>query len=164
MSVYVVDSNFFIQAHRVIYPLDVAISFWVRVKQLAENGNIVSIDKVKNEIYQNDDDLKTWCQNNLPVDFFKDSTDVISEYTAVVAWTMSKNGHYQQRAVDEFMDANEADAWIVAYSLKHNCTITTYERSQPERKSKIKIPEPCDSLGLTYLDTISMFRILGVQF
>jgi hypothetical protein len=60
MSVYVVDSNFFIQAHRVSYPLDVAFSFWNKVKQLANDGKIISIDKVKQEIYQNEDALKQW--------------------------------------------------------------------------------------------------------
>ena len=73
MSRYLVDSNFFIQAHRAIYPLDVAPSFWKKVKVLATNGNILSIDKVKNEIFQNEDDLKNWCVNNLPSDFFHDS-------------------------------------------------------------------------------------------
>lgn len=164
MSVYVVDSNFFIQAHRVIYPLDVAISFWDKVKKLAEDGSIVSIDKVKNELYQNDDELKTWCKNNLPDNFFKDSTELINEYSQVVSWAMSKSGHYLQKALDEFLDAGEADAWIVAYGIKNNCIITIYERSQPDRKNKIKIPEPCDLLGVPYVDTIEMFRQLRVQF
>jgi hypothetical protein len=57
MSVFIVDSNFFIQAHRANYPLDIAITFWKKVKELADNGSIVSIDKVKHEIYQNDDEL-----------------------------------------------------------------------------------------------------------
>ena len=47
MSKFIVDSNFFIQAHRSIYPLDVVQSFWLKVKILSQNGTIVSIDKVK---------------------------------------------------------------------------------------------------------------------
>ena len=164
MSVYVVDSNFFIQAHRVIYPLDVAVSFWEKVGSLANNGLIVSIDKVKNELYQNDDELKNWCKNNLPEGFFKNSTELIPEYSQVVNWAVSKNSHYLQKALDEFLDADEADAWLVAYGLKYTCPITTYEKSQPEGRRKIKIPEPCDSLGVSYVDTIEMFRQLGIQF
>ena len=56
MTVYVVDSNFFIQAHRVNYPLDIAYSFWNKVKELAEAGKIISIDKVKDELYDKNDD------------------------------------------------------------------------------------------------------------
>jgi len=32
MQIYLVDSNFFIQAHRAIYPLDIATGFWNKVK------------------------------------------------------------------------------------------------------------------------------------
>jgi hypothetical protein len=31
MSIYLVDSNFFIQAHRATYPLDIATGFWNKV-------------------------------------------------------------------------------------------------------------------------------------
>jgi hypothetical protein len=57
MGVYIVDSNFFIQAHRDTYPLDVAYSFWDKVKQLAATGKIISIDKVKDEIFDKNDAL-----------------------------------------------------------------------------------------------------------
>ncbi len=51
MQIYLVDSNFFIQAHRAIYPLYIATGFWNKVKMLADKGTIFSIDKVKNELY-----------------------------------------------------------------------------------------------------------------
>jgi hypothetical protein len=51
MTLFVLDTNFFIQAHRVNYPFDVAISFWNKVKQIASEKKIISIDKVKKEIY-----------------------------------------------------------------------------------------------------------------
>ncbi len=36
----------------------------VKVKELAEKGLIISIDKVWNELHQNKDDLTLWCQEN----------------------------------------------------------------------------------------------------
>ncbi len=57
MDVYVVDSNFFIDAHRTTYPLDIAFSFWSKVKLLADAGRIISIDKVRNELYDKNDAL-----------------------------------------------------------------------------------------------------------
>jgi hypothetical protein len=47
MSVFVVDTNFFIQAHRVSYPMDVAPGFWDKIIKLSEDEKILSIDKVK---------------------------------------------------------------------------------------------------------------------
>jgi hypothetical protein len=58
MNLFIVDSNFFIEAHRSTYPLDVAHSFWNKVRQLANEAKIVSIDKVKKEIYDHEDALK----------------------------------------------------------------------------------------------------------
>ncbi len=164
MSVFIVDSNFFIQAHRANYPLDIAVTFWEKVKELADNGSIVSIDKVKSEIYQNDDELKAWCIENLPHDFFKDSSGTIEAYTQVVNWAVSMSDHYIQKAMEEFLDADEADAWIIAYALENDIVITTHEKSQPDSKKKIKIPEPCNTLGVAFVDTIEMLRRLNVQF
>ena len=42
-NIFLVDTNFFIQAHRVSYPLDVVPSFWNKVKNLADNDKIISV-------------------------------------------------------------------------------------------------------------------------
>lgn len=166
MEVYVLDSNFFIQAHRVSYPLDIAFSFWNKVKQLADQGKIISIDKVKNELYDKNDVLEAWCRDNLPEDFFKDTTLVMAEYGQVSAWAINSGAHYQQNALNEFLDADEADAFLIAYALsdKENRIILTHEVSKPNQRNKIKIPEPCNALGVEFCTTIDMFRRLGETF
>jgi hypothetical protein len=166
MVVYVVDSNFFIQTHRDSYPLDIAFSFWKKVKQLADEGKIISIDKVQDEIYDKNDALKAWCLANLPNDFFKDSSGIMSQYSQVSTWAVSRNSHYSPNAVNEFLAADEADAFLVAYVLADtvNRTLVTQETSEPNRKSKIKIPEPCNVFGLRYIKMMEMFRELGVTF
>lgn len=164
--VYIVDSNFFIQAHRVTYPLDIAFSFWNKVKMLADSGKIISIDKVQKEIYDNEDDLKQWCNSNLPTDFFKDSAPVIASYAKVSAWAVSRNTHYLPNAINEFLHADEADAFIIAYVLAdpHNRIVVTQETSEPFRKNKVKIPDACIALNVRYLNVMDMFRQLGETF
>jgi hypothetical protein len=164
MSVYLVDANFFIQAHRAIYPLDVALSFWNKVKELAQNGNIISIDKVKDEIYQNEDDLKKWCEANLPDNFFHDSSITLSEYSTIAVWANSMSHHYKPSALQEFLDAAEADAWLIAFSLNQGVPLITYEKSEPNSKKKVKIPDVCIQFGVSYHSTIEMFRLLGESF
>lgn len=166
MGVYVVDSNFFIQAHRETYPLDVAFSFWNKVKELALDGKIISIDKVKDEVYNKNDALEAWCKLNLPNDFFKDTSVVLAEYQQVVGWAVSKSAHYSQNAINEFLDADEADAFLVAYAMKDatSRTIVTQEISRPEMKSKIKIPEPCAAFNVRFIKAIEVFRELGETF
>lgn len=168
MSVFIVDTNFFIQSHRVTYPLDVAVGFWNTVIKIANENKIVSIDKVKNEIYNNDDELTTWIDDNLPPKFFKptDTQDVLSNYSRIVNWANSKNTFYLPKAINEFLDFENADAWLAAYalSLDKECCITTQEKSEPNRKSKIKIPEVCDAFDIHYKNIIEMFRELGERF
>lgn len=101
---FVLDSNFFIQAHRMHYPMDVVTNFWLKIKELAENGTIVSIDKVRDEILLNKDELSDWCSENLPRDFFKVSDVLINEYIRVSNWANSRSAHYSLAALNEFLD------------------------------------------------------------
>lgn len=166
MPVYVLDSNFFIQAHRFHYPIDVAAGFWNKVRQLAENGKVISIDKVKKELYDKNDALQDWCKNNLPKDFFKDTSVAMRVYAQVTAWAMSRSGHYLPNALNEFLDADEADAFLVAYCLADtaNRIVVTQEISEPNRKNKVKIPDACNALNVSYVNTIEMFRQLKDTF
>mgnify|MGYP000906129050 CR=1 FL=1 len=166
MEVYILDSNFFIQAHRVNYPLDIAHSFWNKVKQLAIEGKIISIDKVKNELYDKNDALEEWCIENLPATFFKDTSHIMAQYGQVSAWAISRNDHYLPNALNEFLDADEADAFLVAYALEDTSSriIVTQETSEPLRHNKVKIPDSCIALKVSYVNTINMFRMLGETF
>lgn len=166
MGVYVLDSNFFIQAHRVNYPLDVASSFWSKVEQLANQGKIISIDKVKNELFNKNDDLESWCKDNLPNDFFKDTSNTMLEYGRVTTWAISRSGNYLPNALNEFLNADEADAFLVAYALADptNRVVVTQEISEPCRQNKVKIPDACIALNVKYVNTIDMFRQLGETF
>ena len=149
MSLFIVDSNFFIQAHRVSYPLDVACSFWNKVKQLANSGSIISIDKVKDEIFDNHDLLSEWCEANLPDDFFKDTSSSIDSYRLVTSWVVSRSTHYLPNAINEFLSAGEADAFIVAYALDDpsNNIIVTPVASEPYLRNPATTPAACDAPG-----------------
>src|SRR5438067_568185 len=117
MPLFLLDSNFFINAHRSHYPFDVVPSFWARIQDLANGGFIGSIDKVANEIRRGNDILRDWIDNSLPQHFFVDTTVFINEYTQVVQWAYSRSNHYSQAALNQFLDADEADAWLIAAAM-----------------------------------------------
>lgn len=162
MSRYVVDSNFFIQAHRFHYPIDIANSFWGKVKELADKEIIISIDKVKKEIYRNEDKLTKWCKSHLPHNFFKDSSSSVTKYSLIATWAASSK--YRPSAKTEFLATDLADSWLVAYAWDNGIKIVTHEKSAPESKKRIKIPEVCDQFGVEYLNTMEMFRELRETF
>jgi len=156
------DSNFFIEAYRGSYPFDVVPSFWLKVKELAENGLIISIDKVQKELNLNKDDLSQWCADNLPHDFFKDTSQIIGSYATLASWVYSKSGQYTASAISEFLDASEADAWLVAFAMTNGNQIVTHEVSSPNSKSRVKLPDAASPHNVQCLKTVDMFRLLGV--
>lgn len=165
MSKFIVDSNFFIQAHRSIYPIDVVQSFWTKIKELSLSETIVSIDKVKKEIFDNSshqDELKVWCMDNLPANFFINTDSVLSNYIQIVNWVNTT--HYTDRAKQEFLVADLADPWLIAFAMSEGWTIVTYEKSEPSRRNRIKIPEVCRQFNVRYINTIEMLRELNENF
>jgi hypothetical protein len=168
MSLFILDTNCFIQSHRVTYPLDVVPTFWEKLKSLSYERKIISIDKVRDEIFKNDDELKEWIEKNLPEDFFQraETQGTTYNYGRVSQWADSKKGHYLEKAIKDFLKDDNADAWLIAYALTINegCIIVTQEKSEPNRKSKIKIPDVCIAFGLPYKNLIEMFRMLGEKF
>lgn len=165
MKRYLLDSNILIQAHRMHYPFDVVPNFWVKLIYLSKNNLIMSIDKVKKEICDtlNPDELSTWCSNELDHAFFADSSPSIDVYAEIAIWTQSHT-HFLQSAKDEFLETELADPWLIAYAKKNDFTIVTHEVSQPHRRNRVKIPEPCLHFGVEFISPIQMFRELGETF
>lgn len=162
---YLLDSNVFIQAHRMHYPFDVVPTFWNKIIDLANRELILSIDKVKKEIcdMSRPDELSTWCTNNIDSNFFVDTSSCVDKYGEIAIWTHS-NAQYIQNAKDEFLKTDLADPWLIAYAIKNGCIIVTHETSDPNAKKRIKIPEPCVHFGIQYMTPIQMFRSLRESF
>jgi len=58
--------------------------------------------------------LEYWFKDNFPHDFFRDSSDSILAYRDVIQWALSESNHYHPKALNEFLGADEADAFLVA--------------------------------------------------
>lgn len=159
---FLVDANFFIEAHRITYPLDVVPSFWTKIAVAAHRGDICSIDKVKAEIDKHEDALKDWCDNHLPDNFFKDSTTCILTYQKIARWANAKSDQYKPEALAVFLDAERADAWLAAYASENSMTVVTQEVSAPNSRKNIKLPDVCLAENVDYKNTIGMLRALGI--
>ncbi len=160
---YLLDSGFFIQAHRFHYPMDVWPSFWSKVKELAEQGHIISIDKVYAELHHVEDDLSNWCETNLPVDFFKSTEEILLQYSQVISWASAPGTQYTTAAIAIFSEAHRADAWLVSYAMVHGTTIVTQEVSSPASKKSIKLPDVCGRFTINHVNTLGLLRGLGVS-
>lgn len=161
---YIVDANTFIQASRGYYAFDFAQHFWNNLVVYGSQSKILSLDKVLAEINQGDDQLKKWANRDF-LPYFENSqtSAVVQHYSTLVNWA-DEHQVYIQTAKDEFMEDDNADAWIISYAMAHDCTVVTDEIPDPASKKRIKIPDVCNMFGIPYCDLFAMLRSLGFGF
>ncbi len=156
---YLLDSNIFIQSRKNL-PMDIWNTFWHKIIELAQEGFIFTITKVKEEIERGNDDLSIWMKTNLPNDFFiaEDATILIT-YAETQNWVDSQE-HFTENAKRTY--ASVADAFLVATAKAKNMKLVTFEKSNLQSKKRVLIPDACNGIGAQCCDLNTMFRELGV--
>lgn len=150
---YLLDANIFIQSHRQHYGLDFAPGFWDWIDAHHSSHTLTSVDKVGIELARGKDELTTWAAAR------KSLWSVVGSESApalakLASW--SKSGHFTEAAVAEFLDS--ADYYLVAFAATHGHTVVTMELSEPNRKSKVKIPEACKAVGVSWISLAAALR------
>jgi len=162
--IYLLDANVFIEAARRYYAFDLVPSFWQALNDHAENGQILSIDRVKTEIDRGGDELKDWVNDDFNQWFRSTSElDVIEKYRQIMLWAHN-HAQFTDAAKAVFAGADNADAWVVAYAQAKGCIVVTHEQFDPNVKVRIPIPNVCQRFGVSVVDTFHMLRHLGVRF
>lgn len=156
--VYLLDTNIFVESRKNL-PMDVWTTFWNKLSELAMNGQVVSSIKVKNEISEGYDELLDWLTSHVPDGFFLPVDGAaLHEYSSLQNW--AAGGDYTDAAKDDF--ARKADAFIIATALSKGMTVVTFEKSEPQRKNRVKIPDACMAVGAECCDLNAMLRAIGI--
>lgn len=158
---YLLDSNTLIQSHRLHHPFDVFPSFWSKLQEHGLQGNIRSLDKVYQELVGADDMLSEWVRD-LPQGTFLRSDVAFESYQTVTQWAI-QHPQYNAQAKEVFLEAERADAWLVAYAREHQCTVVTWEVASPGSRRHIKIPDACVAFDVTCINPMQMMRALGIR-
>lgn len=158
---YLIDSNVFIQAKNLYYRFEFCQGFWDWLIQAHEANLVFSIDKVKEELKNGriNDPVRHWIDNSLLNDFFlPDIRDiqVMRSYAEIMTW-LANNTHYTPQAKTEFARSDIADAFLIAVAKTHGHIIVTHEKSQPESKKRVLIPDAANAFGIK---TIMIYDLL----
>jgi hypothetical protein len=158
---YLLDSNVFIQAKNEYYGFDIVPAFWAWLIEANSNGVVYSIEAVGQELVDYEDELSDWAkERKKDGDFFLPPDEpVINSLKDVAEWVRAQT--FAEAAVNEFLQA--ADYYLVAHALAHDFTVVTQEVFEPAIVRKIKIPNACEGLGVSWLNTYAMLRNEGVQ-
>lgn len=155
---YLLDSNIFIESRKNL-PMDVWTTFWSKLSELAMNGQVVSSIKVKEEIAKGYDELSAWVKEHVPANFFLPiDSQGMDAFAQLQNWAMGKD--FTDTAKNEF--ATKADAYIIATARAKQMTLVTFEKSNPQRKSRVMIPDACAAIGVTCCDLNTMLRSMGI--
>lgn len=159
--VFLLDANVFIESAKRYYAFPIVPGYWDGLILHAEGGPVRSIDRVKAEIDRGKDELKTWVNENFE-DWFESTNqpDVIAAYRTVMTWAQGQK-QYTPAAQAEF--ARAADGWLIAHALAKKYVVVSDEYFDPNIKKKIKIPNVCRGLRVSYLNTFEMLHALKVQ-
>ena len=162
---YLVDSDVFITAKNLYYSFGICPGFWKSVVHHHREGRVFSIDRVRSELLagQPTDDLVRWVKQQVPKGFFLpvDTDAVASAYEDVMLW-VQRHPKYFDHAKAKF--ATGADGWLVACGRTQRATVVTNERSAPESRRQVKLPDVCDQFGVRRYNTFDMLRALNVGF
>ncbi|MFK4850188.1 DUF4411 family protein [Microbacterium sp. ZW T6_19] len=150
---YLLDANVFIQSHRAHYGLDFVPGFWEWIDVSFAAGTLESIHPIAVEIAAGHDDLSEWAAASSHL-FVPMDAACAPSLSAISTWV--NGASYTPGAVAEFLSV--ADYQLVAFARTHGHTVVTMERSEPQRKSKVKIPDVCNAHGITWTTPFQMLR------
>lgn len=162
ITIYLLDSNVLMTAHRAYYGLDLCPGFWNAIKAGHNAGNVLSTRRVFEEINRNNDLLSEWVSKELPSDFFIEERGgfVLEEFRAMMKWVQSQD--YSPAARAKFAD--DTDGWLVAVAKAFGYRLVTLEGRHDDAKSRVPIPNLCLEFGVEYCDTFQMLRELNCRF
>lgn len=164
MSKYLLDANVFIQAKNLHYRFDFCQAFWDWIILAHQEGIVFSIEAVKQELNKGkpDDPLCQWIDKEALNHFFlpdMQNPSVIKNYQTLANW-VNADTHYIQPAKNEFLRADIADAFLVAVAMTDDYIIVTHEKSNPNSKRRILIPDVAKAFNVNCIliyDLLSLY-------
>ena len=168
-SLFVLDTNIFIEAHRRYYAFDLCPGFWECLAHYCREGQVRSIDQVRDEIVSDDDQpeqppdqLCEWIEQ-APDELFMSTAEqsTLNAFTEMNNWVL-ENKQFQPQAQKEFV--NVADGWVAAYARAHHSVVVTHEMFNVDVKKRVPLPNVCEQFGVNYCDTFEMLHTLDVRF
>ena len=161
-SKYLPDTNVIIQAFEKCYNPDFTITFWKHLAQQSKSGTIRSIDRVRNEIDENNTFLANWAKNDFVHWEDTYANETLNMYKKLIDWS-EKHPQFLPTAKSRFKDTDSADPRLVAHALATKCIVVTEEVYSRDTKKKIPIPNVCKEFDITYMNTFEMMRRLNIK-
>lgn len=144
---YVIDTCSLLELRR-HYPKDVFPGVWDKVGELAENGIIISVEDVYEELKVQDGEVLEWANEH--IEMFKPLDELIQFKAREILRDYSNLINLKQRK-------SGADPFLIATALLFSCSIVT-EENPTRRPDLLKIPDVCKANGIDCITLLNMLR------
>lgn len=156
------DANVFITAKNTYYGFDLVPAFWSWLEEQACRGRVASTDLIYDELKDGGDELADWVKAHQSLFRFESDSETVAKHVASLGRWVKKE-RYTTHVVEDFM-RDGADPFLVAVGAELDCVVVTLETPAGSKRKKVKIPDACKHLGVTWEDTFGMMRALGAKF
>ncbi len=163
---YLIDTNSLISPYKNYYPFDFARKFWEQMQKSIENGNVVLLDLVKEELSKGDDELSEWINEfNSSLIISHKQPAIIAKYAEILQHIQMSN-FYKEKALLDWSKADVADPWLIAAAYTYGYKIVTFETKNGNlniinKCSRAKIPDICEVFGVECQTLYNMMRMLS---
>ena len=153
------DANVLITASNTYYPLDQIPEFWSWVEYQATLGAIKPPQEMLEEVLaggKKDDPLLDWMNKHKAV------VALVEDVEVQLVQHVVNNG-YSPDLTDDQLEEIGRDPFLIAYALAGNdrCVVTTEVSSPAKTRQNRKIPDVCNTLGVTCYNPFTVYRTLG---
>jgi Domain of unknown function (DUF4411) len=154
---YLLDTDVFVQAHRMHYPFDVCPGFWSWIDHAHSEKKLFSVKDIRDEILALEDELSNWVKSRNGMFLPRTDGDTYESLKLLSGWVEE---HYNAAAQEEFFGA--ADFFLVGYAHAHSHTVVTHEVFA--MGYKVKIPAACKAMDVGCITPFQMLQREGAKF
>lgn len=158
---YLLDANVFIEAKDRYFGFDIGPGFWEWLLERHDEGTVFTIDAVRSELLNHDDELSNWTKA-LPRSFFLSPGDgTILHLEALSQWAYDSKQQFRPNAITEFL--GKADYLLIGQARQLKFTIVTQEQLHPNARNRILIPVACQRFGVRCINSFEFMRQEGLK-
>jgi len=156
---YCLDANVLIQAWQKYYSPRICPNYWDMLDYLGTQNIIFIPEMVYDEIVRTDDDLSKWLKTSqIPI------KKIDEQVTKCLKDIYSADPNHKF-LVDNTKARSLADPWVIAHALREKAVVVTKEEKVTALNStKIKIPNVCDKMNVTWINDFQLIEELGIKF
>jgi len=156
---YCLDANVLIQAWQKYYSPNICPSYWDVLNSFGAQNKIFMPEIVYEEIIRTEDDLSQWLKSsNIPIRKIDGNvTECLQEI-----YSIDPNHKF---LVDNTKARSLADPWVIAHAINEKAIVVTKEEKVSASNSKrIKIPNVCENMNVSWINDFQMITELGIRF